>query len=159
MYKQTNTILKTKRIRSFALIINCRIILKKNSWFSQNVYAISNRIWCNKHLRHTTKEKYDNNGKGGYFWFDDENDIDGSVQERRNSSALAMELRLSCIYTFIYWLIQCRTILFSRASHKIVMQMMIVFFHCILFVYDNGSSCRHGNGMDLSNLLSSKTRT
>ena len=26
-----------------------------------------------KHLRHTTTEKYDNNGKGGYFRFDDDN--------------------------------------------------------------------------------------
>ena len=29
-------------------------------------------------------------------------DIDGLVQERRNSSALAMELRLSCTNTSIY---------------------------------------------------------
>ena len=36
------------------------------------VYAIINRISCNKHLRLTTTEKYDNNGKGGYFRFDDD---------------------------------------------------------------------------------------
>ena len=41
------------------------MITKTNSQFSRNVYAISNRIWCNKHLRHKTTEKYDNNGKGG----------------------------------------------------------------------------------------------
>ena len=35
--------------------------MKTNSPFSRNVYAISDRIWCNKHLRHTTTEKYDNN--------------------------------------------------------------------------------------------------
>ena len=29
----------------------------------------------NKHLRHTTTEKYDNNGKGGYFRFDDDNNM------------------------------------------------------------------------------------
>ena len=30
---------------------------------SRIVYAISDRIWCNKHNNHTTTEKYDNNGK------------------------------------------------------------------------------------------------
>ena len=30
---------------------------------------------CNKHLGHTTTEKYDNNGKGGYFRFDDDNNM------------------------------------------------------------------------------------
>ena len=38
--------------------------------FSRNVYTISDRIWCNKHLRHTTTETYENNRKGGYFRFD-----------------------------------------------------------------------------------------
>ena len=32
--------------------------MKTKSRFSRNVYAISDRIWCNKHLRHTTTEKY-----------------------------------------------------------------------------------------------------
>ena len=53
MYKQTNAICKTKRIRLFTLIINCTILMKTNSRFSRNVYTISDRIWCNKHLRHT----------------------------------------------------------------------------------------------------------
>ena len=70
MYKQTNTIFKPKRIRLFALIINCTILMKTNSRFSRSVYTISDRIWCNKHLRHTTTEKYENNGKGGYLRFD-----------------------------------------------------------------------------------------
>ena len=48
--------------------------MKTNSRFSRNVYAISNRIWCNRHLRHTTTDKYDNNGIGGYFQFDDDDD-------------------------------------------------------------------------------------
>ena len=47
--------------------------MKTISQFSRNVYAINDRIWFNKHLRHTTTEKYDNNGKGGYFRFDDDN--------------------------------------------------------------------------------------
>ena len=68
MYKETNTILKTKRIRLFVLIINCTIIMR-------NVYAVSNRIWCNKQPRHTTTEKHDNNGKDGYFRFDYDNII------------------------------------------------------------------------------------
>ena len=55
MYKQTNTIFNTKRIRLFALIINCTIIMKTNSRFSRNVYAISSRIWCNKHLTQPRK--------------------------------------------------------------------------------------------------------
>ena len=54
-----------KRIRIFALIIICTTIIKTKSRFSRNVYAISDRIWCNKHLRHTTTKKYDN-GKGWY---------------------------------------------------------------------------------------------
>ena len=57
MYKQTNTICKPKRIRLFALIINCTIIMKTKSRFSRNVYAISDRLWCYKHLRHTTTAK------------------------------------------------------------------------------------------------------
>ena len=56
MYKQTNTICKTEHIQVFQVIINCTIITKTNSRFSWNVYAISDRIWCNKHLRHTTTE-------------------------------------------------------------------------------------------------------
>ena len=75
LYKQTSTICKAKRIRLFALIINCTIMIKTNSRFSRNVYATSDRIWCNKHLRHTTTEKFDNNGKGGYFRFDDDNNM------------------------------------------------------------------------------------
>ena len=74
-YVQTNTIFKTKCIRLFALIINCTIIMKTNPQFSRNVYAISNRIWCDNHLRHTTTETYDNNGKGGHFRFDDDNNM------------------------------------------------------------------------------------
>ena len=54
-------------------IINCRILMKTNFRFSRNVYTISDRIWWNKHLRHTTTEKYGNNGKGG--WFDDDNNM------------------------------------------------------------------------------------
>ena len=61
MYKQINTICKPQRL--FALTINCAIIMKTKSRFSRNVYAISDREWCNKHLMHTTMEKYDNNGK------------------------------------------------------------------------------------------------
>ena len=49
--------------------------MKTNSRFSRNIYAISDRIWCNKHLRHTSTEKYDNNGKDGYFRFDDDNNM------------------------------------------------------------------------------------
>ena len=65
MYKQMNTICKAKRIRLFAVIINCTILMKTNSRFSRDVYTISDRIWCNKHLRHTTTEKYENMGEVG----------------------------------------------------------------------------------------------
>ena len=75
MYKQTNTICKPKGIRLFALIINCTTLKKTNSRFSRNVYKINDRKWCNKHLRHTTTGKYENNGKGGYFRFDDHNNM------------------------------------------------------------------------------------
>ena len=51
LYKQTSTVCTPKRIRLFALIINCTIIMMKiHSWFSRNVYAISDRTWCNKNL-------------------------------------------------------------------------------------------------------------
>ena len=59
----------------FTLVINCTILMKANSHFSRNVYTISDRIWCNKHLRQTTTKKYENNGKGGYFRFDGDNNI------------------------------------------------------------------------------------
>ena len=49
--------------------------MKTNSRFLRNVYAISDRIWCDKHLRHTTTEKYDINGEGGYIRFDDDNNM------------------------------------------------------------------------------------
>ena len=49
--------------------------MNTNSLFSRNVYVISNRIWCNKHLRRTNTEKHDKNGKGGYFRFDDDNNM------------------------------------------------------------------------------------
>ena len=75
LYKQTSMICRTKRIRPFAVIINCTLIMKTNFRVSQNVYSISDRIWCNKHLRHTTTQKYENNGKGGYFRFVDDNNI------------------------------------------------------------------------------------
>ena len=48
---------------------------KTPSRLFRNIYAISDRIWCNKHLRHTITEKYDNNGSGWYFRFDDNNNI------------------------------------------------------------------------------------
>ena len=48
----TNTICKPKRIRLFELIINCTIIMKTKSRFSRTVYAITDRMWCNKHLKH-----------------------------------------------------------------------------------------------------------
>ena len=37
--------------------------------------AFRYRIWCNKHLRHTTTGKYDSNGKSGYFRFDDDDNM------------------------------------------------------------------------------------
>ena len=49
-------------------------MMRTKSQFSRNVYAIRDRIWCNKHLRHTTTEKYCN-GKGWYFRFDGDNNI------------------------------------------------------------------------------------
>ena len=49
--------------------------MKTNSRFSRNVYATSDRICCNKQLRHTATEKFDNNGKDGYIRFDDDNNM------------------------------------------------------------------------------------
>ena len=50
-------------------------IYNTNECIYNNVYSISDRIWWNKHLRHTTTEKYENYGKGGYFRFDDDNNM------------------------------------------------------------------------------------
>ena len=72
--------------------------MKTNSRFSRNVYAISDRKWCNKHLRHTTNEKYDNNGKGGYFRFDDDN----NMSYRYILSITYTEMDLMNIYNPIY---------------------------------------------------------
>ena len=47
--------------------------METKSQFSRDIYVIDDRIWLYHHLRHTTTEKYDNNGKGGYFRFDDGN--------------------------------------------------------------------------------------
>ena len=49
--------------------------MKTKSRFSWNVYTISDKILCNKHLRHTTTEKYESNEKDGYFRFDDDNNM------------------------------------------------------------------------------------
>ena len=75
--KYMKWVIHLDKVRSwlFALIINCTIIMKTNSRFSRNVYAISDRILCNKHPRHTTTEKYDTNGKGGYSRFDYDNNM------------------------------------------------------------------------------------
>ena len=104
---QTNEYdLQAKCIRICALIINCTIIMKTNSRFSRNVYAISDRIWCNKHLRHTTTEKYDNNGKGGYFRFDDDNNI--SYRYRHQAWCVVWycsdrHLEISCYLEHYVW--------------------------------------------------------
>ena len=71
---------------------------ENKSLFSQNVYAISNRIWCNKHLGHTTKEIYNNNGKGGYFWFDDNN-----MRYRKIISITSTEMGQLNTYNPIYF--------------------------------------------------------
>ena len=52
--------------------------METRSQFSQDIYVIDDRIWYYNHLRRTTTGKYDNNGKGGYFRFDDDNKM-GSV--------------------------------------------------------------------------------
>ena len=38
-------------------------MMKSTSQFSRNVYAILGRIWCNKHLRHTTRKSMITMGK------------------------------------------------------------------------------------------------
>ena len=68
---QTNEYdLQTKTYPIICIHHNLHNNNETNSRFSRNVYAIGDRIWCNKHIRHTTTEKYDNNGKVGYFRFD-----------------------------------------------------------------------------------------
>ena len=49
--------------------------MKTKFQFYRNVYAIRDSLWCYKHLRYTATEKYDNNGKGRYFRFDDDNNM------------------------------------------------------------------------------------
>ena len=71
---------------------------EKNSRFSRNVYAINDRIWCYKHLRHTTTEKYDNNEKGAYFRCD----YDNNMSYRYILSITYTEMGQLNIYNSIY---------------------------------------------------------
>ena len=104
MYKQTNTICKPKRIRLFAFIINSTILMKTNFRFSRNVFTISDRIWCNKHLRHTTTEKYENNGEGGYFRFDDDNNMSYSYLWKLTNFQIKLHLHLSFLILSLFCL-------------------------------------------------------
>ena len=76
--------------------------------FSRSVYAISDRIWCNKHLRHTTMEKYDNNRKGGYqnrmpcscYW------SNSQIPECTCSISYNAPFRTE-MCTFLFWMEHC----------------------------------------------------
>ena len=72
---QTNAICKPKRIRLFALIINCAIIMKTKSRYSRNIYSISDRIWCIKHLRHIATKKCDQHSLRLILRFDNDNNM------------------------------------------------------------------------------------
>ena len=116
-------IFKTKRIRCFALIINCTMIMKTNSRFSRHIYAISNRIWWNKHPRHTTTVKYDNNGKGGYFRFHDDNNMSLIRDDKSITLTLSQCTLAGPVYTGMplecHWLIQC-TLGYHWATQRIL---------------------------------------
>ena len=72
--------------------------MKTNYRFSRNVNVISDRAWCNKNLRHTATEKYDNNGKGGYFRFD----VDDNMSYRYILSITFTEMGQLNTYNSIY---------------------------------------------------------
>ena len=82
-----------KRVRS----ASHTIMTKTNSQFSRNVYAISDRIWCNKHFRHAITEKYDNNGD--YLFLDVQQLVrpPNSINSRQYVASLSLS-----IYIYIY---------------------------------------------------------
>ena len=49
--------------------------METRSQCSWDIYVIDDWIWWHNHLKHKTTEKYDSNGKGGYFRFDDDNSM------------------------------------------------------------------------------------
>ena len=75
--------------------------------FSRNVYAIRDKIWCNNHLRHMTTEKYDNNGKGWYFRFDNDNNMSYNIVEitRANSRFAPSQLKTLLLWNNVsHWM-------------------------------------------------------
>ena len=59
--------------------------------FPNNSWTVEVWIWISNFLTHPTKNTASHSGASNYC-----NYFDGLMQERRNSSALVMELRLSC---------------------------------------------------------------
>ena len=61
---QTNKYdLRAKTYPTICTHLNCTILMKTNSRFSRNVFSVSDRIWCNNHLRLTTRENMKTMGK------------------------------------------------------------------------------------------------
>ena len=66
MHKQKDTTIRPWCTQSFAHI-------KRNKTpLTRDIYE-TNSIWWYNHLGHTIMEKYDNNVRGWYFQFDDDN--------------------------------------------------------------------------------------
>ena len=79
-------------------------MMRTKSQFSRNVYAIRDKIRCNKHLRHTTTEKYDNNVKDWYFRFDDDNKM--SKKFVLSITWTYIWHHIYIIYIYIYYIYQ-----------------------------------------------------
>ena len=69
MRKQMNATIELEYTRLFAHKIRPQKIKGTKTSFP-GIYKGIWCIWWFNHLRHTTTEKYDNNGKGLYFRFD-----------------------------------------------------------------------------------------
>ena len=121
--EQTNTICKPKRIRLFALIINCAMIMKTKSRFSRNVYEISDSIWCDTHLRHTATENILTMGKV------DTSDLVMTVTRAINISFQSPKLKwASWTHATPYILI------FSNLS--LLLLSLLLSLLCLYFWYD-----------------------
>ena len=75
IWKQTDTTIRPWWTQLFAPIIDCTAVMETESQLSRDLYEGTDQIWFYNHLWHATTKKYDNNGKGGYFGFDDDNKI------------------------------------------------------------------------------------
>ena len=116
-------------------------MMRTKSQFSRNVYAKSDRIWCNKRLRHTTAEKYDNNGKGWYFRFDDDNNMSYKYILSITWTELGQLNTHNPIYTVTLCLLWCPVINQKLDLRRICFCILHQLPGCVYFIMFQISHC------------------